>query len=240
VALERQHDARAGAFLAIATLAKIFPGVLGVILLVQRRWRAVGYTCVAAAAVCALSVAVLGTRVWHDFVFYHLPRLQSGEALRFMTASAREVESNRAPFGIPFKLAALGYTGWGWAQARRIQSVYTALLLALTAYAGWRPAGPQHRLTVWLAILMLASLRSPFAPIYVVATVIVLFLVLTAEVRSRRQLAYFLCALAMFSIPTPGTDPKTLIAVSLVQMVLQFALLLWAALRREHDVVGRG
>src|SRR5262245_1993658 len=180
VALERRRDGLTGALLAAATLAKIFPGLLGVLLLVQRRWRAVGLTALAAAAICALSVAVLGTEVWREFLFYHLSRVQSGEALRFMAASTREIAFNLAPFGIPFQLGALGLEGWGWSQSRLFGNVYTALLLMLAVLAGRNEGSPRHRLTVWLAILLLASLRSPYAAPFVLTTLIVFFLVLVA------------------------------------------------------------
>ncbi len=106
VALERRRDGLTGALLAAATLAKIFPGLLGVVLLVQRRWRAVAFTALAAAAICALSVAVIGTKVWRDFLFYHLPLVQSGEALRFLAASPREIDVQRGPLRHPVQARA--------------------------------------------------------------------------------------------------------------------------------------
>lgn len=61
VTLERQKDKLTGTLLAAATLSKISPGVLGIVLLMQKRWRAAAMTALAAVAICALSVAVLGT-----------------------------------------------------------------------------------------------------------------------------------------------------------------------------------
>ena len=234
VALERRRDGLTGALLAVATLAKMWPGLLGVPILVQRRWRAAGITVLVAAALCALSVAVLGTKVWRDFLFYHLPAVQSGEALRFLAASPREIAFNVAPFGIPFKLRELGLEGWGWDRARLFGNVYTAVLLVLAALAGRNEGAPRHRLTVWLAVVMLGSLRSPYAAPFVASTVIVLFLVLVAEVRSPRGVAAFVAVVAAFSVPTPSSDPWTLIAVSLAQVVALYAFLLWAVLRRER------
>jgi alpha-1,2-mannosyltransferase len=233
VALETRRDGLTGALLAAATLAKIFPGLLGVVLLVQRRWRAVGFTVLGAAVLCALSVAVLGTGVWRDFLFYHLPRVQSGEALRFMAATLREIGFNLAPFGIPFKLGALGLEGWGWDRARLFGNAYTALVLVLAALAGRNKGSPQHRLTVWLAIVMLGSLRSPYAAPFVVSTVVVLLLVLVAEVRGRRGLAAFVAVCALFSLPSPPSGPTGAIAMSLVRAVALYAFLVWAVLRRE-------
>jgi hypothetical protein len=199
----------------------------------QRRWRAAAFTVLAAVALCALSVLVLGTGVWREFLFYHLPRVQSGEALRFLAASPREVAFNLAPFGIPFKLAALGLDGWGWDQARRFGNVYTAVVLVLAALAGRNAGSPQHRLTVWMAVVMLGSLRSPYAAPFVLSTLVVLFLVLAAEVRSRRGLWAFIAGCALFSLPTPFSDPRAAMATSLVRACLLYALLVWAALRRE-------
>lgn len=231
VALERRRDGMAGALLATATLSKIFPGLLLVIFLVQRRWRAVGFTCLAATAICALSVAVLGTKVWGDFFLYHLPHVQSGEALRFMAGDDREIAFNLAPFGIPFKLAALGLAGWGWGEARLFGNIYSALLPVLAVLAARGRRSPQQRLTAFLALLMFASLRSPFAAPFVVSTMILLFVVLVTEVRSRRGVAAFVAALAIVSLPTPGFDPKVEIATSLVRELALYAFLLWLVVR---------
>jgi hypothetical protein len=231
VALEKRHDGAAGALRAGTTLAKIFPGVLGVLLLVQRRFRAVGATVAAAAALVALSVAVLGTRVWRDFFLYHLPRVQSGEALRFLAESPKNIEFNLAPFGLPFKLAALGIAEVGWPEARAIANLYTVLLLAVAAVAGLCKGSPQRRLTVWLAIVMLASLRSPFAAPFVLCAVTLLMLTMTAEVRSWRAGIAFVVAWALFSLPVALPDPKVAIAVSLARAGGLYAFLLWGALR---------
>jgi MFS family permease len=233
VALERQKDGLTGALLAVAALAKIFPALLGVVLLMQRRWRAVGYTVVIAAALCALSVALLGTKVWHDFVFYHLPKVQSGEAFQFMAESDQNIEFNLSFFGVPFKLGALGLAGWGWAQTRMFSRVYAVLLVALTVLASRNQGSPRHRLSVWLAVVMLGSLQSPFAATFVAVTMIMLLLAMTTEVRGRRDVAAFVATLAVFSLPVPGLGAKAAIAVSLVRMVPLYAFLAWVALRRE-------
>jgi hypothetical protein len=234
VALERQKDGLTGALLAVAALAKIFPALLGVILLMQRRWRAVGFTVVVALALCALSVGVLGIKVWHDFVVYHLPRVQSGEAFRFMAEADQNIEFNLSFFGIPFKLGALGLQGWGWGQTRLFSRIYTVLLLALTVLASRNEGSPQHRLTVWLAIVMLGSLQSPYAAVFVLVTLMLMLLAMVPEVRSRRDTAVFVATLALFSLPVPGLSAKAAIAVSLVRMVPLYGLLTWAVLRRER------
>jgi hypothetical protein len=85
---------------------------------------------------------------------------------------------------------------------------------------------------------MFASLRSPYAALFVLTTFILLLLVLAAEVRSRRDLAAFVTLVALFSVGGPATDPKTTIAVSLARMVVLAAVLLWVVLRREPVAAG--
>ncbi len=232
VALEKRRDHLAGALVAVTTLAKIHPGLLGVMLLAQRRWRAVGAAVAVALCLVALSMVVLGTPVWRDFLFYHLPKVQSGEALRFLAENRREIDGNLAPFGIPFKLAALGFANWGWAQARTFGNVYTLFLLGLAVLAGRNKGDPQHRLAVWIAVSMLASLRSPYAAMFVLSTAQLVFLVLAAEVRSRRTLAAFVVTWALFSLPLPLTNPDVTMAVSLARGVALLGFLSWVALRR--------
>lgn len=234
VALEEGRDGVAGVLLAVALLAKIFPGLLGVLLLVNRRWRAVGATAASAAALVALAAAVLGTQVWRDFLFYHLPKIQSGEALRFMAESDQSILFNLAPFGIPFKLAALGLPGWGWPQARAIGSAYTALLFALAWLAGRNRGTPRHRLTVWLAVVMVASLRSPYAAPFVLSTITLLLLAMTAEVRSWKHVVAVVVTLAFFSIPVPIQGLRLALLWSLTQLGLSYLFFLWVLLRRER------
>jgi hypothetical protein len=230
VALERRQDGLAGTLLAVATLAKIFPGLLGVLLLTQRRWRAVGFTFLAAAAICGLSVAVLGTQVWSDFLYYHLPHVQSGEALQFLAGSTREIAFNLAPFGIPFKLETLGLEGWGWAEARIIGNIYTLLLFLLAVLAGRKQGSAQHRATAWMAIVMLASLRSPYAAPFVLSTMSLVFLMLVAEVRSRWSLAAFVVVVIVIVGP-PSADVEVEVLTSLVRMAVLYGLCGWLVLR---------
>lgn len=237
VALERRQPGLAGSLLAVATLAKIFPGLLGVMVLVQRRWRAVGFTVLAAALIGGLSLVVLGSQVWRDFFFYQLPRVQSGEALRFMVATPREVAFNAAPFGIPFKLAALGFEGWGWPEARLFGNLYSVLLLVLAVMAARNQGSPRHRLCVWMAMVVLASLRSPYAAPFVLCGLVLLGLPLVAEVRSRTSLVVFLAIASTFTLQTPPSAPSLDIALSMVRLLVVYVVLVWVVLRKERGAV---
>src|SRR6185295_14711608 len=127
----------------------------------------------------------------------------------------------------------LGLADWGWAEARRFGSVFTVVLLVLAALAGRNQGSPRHRLTVWLALLLLASLRSPYAAPFILSTMVVLLLVLAAEVRSRRGLAAFVAIFAVFSLPVPAPGPAAEIAISLVRAFALYAFLVWAMLRKD-------
>lgn len=232
VALERRRDGLAGTLLAFAAMAKVFPGLLGAVLLIQRRWRAAAFAGVVAAATGALSLALLGPKVWTDFVFYQVPMIQSGEAYGFMTDSSQNIEFNLAPFGIPFKLAALGLKGWGWEQARLIGTLYSVLLLAVVVVGSRTRGGAGHRLTRWLALLMLASLRSPFAPPFVMVTVVLLLLVLATEARATRGAVGVFALWVLLLAALPVHLPPN-IAASLARMIVLYAFLGWVVLRRE-------
>lgn len=239
VALEQRRDGAAGALLAAATLSKIFPGLLGVVLLMHKRWRAVGATALAALLLCALSTALLGTQIWSDFLFYHLPKVQSGEALGFL-ATGINVTFNIAPFGVPFKLDALGFEGWGWEQARLFGTLYTVLVFALALLAGRNTGSPQHRLTVWMALVMLGSLRSPYAAPFVLVAVVLHLLFLTAEVRSWRGALALVACYSTFVLAIPLPDPKLDVALSLARTLALYAFLVWSVLRKEQPPLASG
>jgi hypothetical protein len=81
---------------------------------------------------------------------------------------------------------------------------------------------------------MCASLRSPYAAPFVVTTVILLLLVMTAEVRSRGTAFAFAITYAIFSFPMPISDPWRAMAWSLTQVGLLYLLLLRVTLRRAQ------
>jgi hypothetical protein len=92
VALERRRDGLAGGLLAAATLAKIFPGLLGVVLLVQGRWRAVGFTALPGwpAGVYCQGGDVYRVRI---VVASELPRDRSTLLVRLMAAGPGLVDA---------------------------------------------------------------------------------------------------------------------------------------------------
>jgi len=200
VALERHKYALGGGLLAFATLAKISPGLLGLLLLIRRRFAAAVAVTLMAVIVIAASWPASGREPWTDFVTYHLPKLATGDALAFL-AEPRDAIFNLAPFGVPFKLAALGFEGWGWDQARMFGDIYTLVVVIVTVLAGLRDGPPRHRAIVWTSILFLAALRSPFAPDYVACTLVFTHLLLAEEVQTRAQLGWYIGGWILLTLP---------------------------------------
>jgi hypothetical protein len=150
--------------LAFVSLSKIFPAALLVMLVGRRQWRELLWTIAFAVLFVGLTVALFSPQPFVDFVRYQLPRIMSGDAFRFLKAWPWTVGYNQSVFGIPLKLAALGVPGMSWAVAGWVANIYALLFCGLLLYlarAAWR--GPlQTGPLLWLTLLHLASLRSPF------------------------------------------------------------------------------
>ena len=154
-----------GALLAVSAVSKIFPGILGLYLLARRRWREVAWTAGFAILFCALALAVLGPAPFEAFVTYELPRLSSGEAFARPFSRPFAVARNMAPFGIPLKLGWLGVPGMSLETGRLVSMGYGLAVLALALWSARRPPrSTEGAVGVWLALLSLGTLASPFAP----------------------------------------------------------------------------
>lgn len=171
-----------GALLALAIVSKIFPGILGLDLLLRRRWRDALSTAAFALVFCGAIYAVVGPVPFRAFVDFELPRLSSGEAFARPFSRAFAVAHNMSPFGAALKLEKLGLPGMGMAAAKVFSAIYGLALVGLAIWAARRgrlgtdgPAGQgaTRELSVWLALLSLGTLASPFAPAnYVLASVV--------------------------------------------------------------------
>jgi len=75
------HQARAGALVAIAAAAKIFPLLFFVFFLQRRAWRALAWGAVTGVAALGLSVAVFGWNVHRTYLLEILPWALHGEAM---------------------------------------------------------------------------------------------------------------------------------------------------------------
>jgi hypothetical protein len=168
--LERGRRKTGALLLALATTTKIFPGLLLVHLAVRRRWRDIAATLAAIALLVGLAALVLGTGPLVAFVTDHVPRMASGEAFSFTEGNP----DNYSLYSLAFKLSALGLDV-GRGLGATLAWLWTIVAVALAALASRYRREPAQEAIVWLGILCLATLRSPFAPSYTSITTLWLF-----------------------------------------------------------------
>ncbi|MBP1690767.1 MAG: rane protein [Bacteroidetes bacterium] len=151
--------------LAASMVAKIFPGMLFIYLIARRKWREVAWTTAAGIALTVLAFLVVGPASFQSFFEHHLPRLSSGEAFARPFAREFAVARNMSPFGIPLKLGALGVDGMTLEVGRVVSMVYLAGIVGLAIWAGRRrPRSGTEAASVWISLVSLGTLASPFAP----------------------------------------------------------------------------
>jgi hypothetical protein len=236
VAFDRGRPALGGALLAFAILSKISPGLLGVVLLAQRRWRDALWTAGFGLGWTVLALIVFGPVPFEAFVVYQLPRLDSGAALEFFTKNDFDLASNMAPFGVPFKLEKLGFVvGDTWAIAAKLGLAVTLFAFVMSALGGYRmPAPPlgdrRIQAGMWLAVLTLGAMRSPFAPPYITFSALWLASLWVAEVeRGRQAAALALVVLLMLGIPLESVP--AMVTLGLISQAVLLGMVVWFLLR---------
>lgn len=237
ILIARGRAAVGGTALALAILSKLFPAILLVPLALQRRWRALGWTFGASAALTALALVTLGTDVFTAFVDYHLPRLLDGRAFAFGDAwpelAGLVTAGNQGAHGIVHKLVALGVPGVDASMTRIVGAIANLGVLAAAVAIGLRAGdrGRAERATAWLGLLGLASLTSPGAWADYVPLTCVWALVWILPIARRRPIAMPL-AVACLVLQTTllGTmplgswiNPRFMLTVSLLGSLAMFA-----------------
>ncbi len=161
---ERRRHVLGGALLGYAIVSKLYPGVLILYLLLRRDWRAVGWTAAAGVTLTIIAIADVG---WTPFAAFldHLPKILSGEAFPGLRQPAPIAVNESIP-GVVFKLGLFGVPNMGFAAARIVGWIYTGVLVAAIVWFVRRQSDPKLDPLVWIAILILATLRSPFLPSY--------------------------------------------------------------------------
>lgn len=238
VAFHERREATGGALLAFTILSKISPGVLGVVLLAERRWRSAAWSAGFGALLLALSVVTLGVDPLASFFTYTIPRLGSGEVFAFMDDDPFSVITNMSPFGLPFKLQLIGLdVGDPWILARRLGRGYSVVLVALAVFAALRRSGDRRTQAVtWMSLLVLAALQSPFAPGYTLMALLWALTLLAVEVGTLRAgVALALLWLGLVVV-VPWSDLSLFAAHSVLQSALAVAVPVWLILRprRPH------
>jgi alpha-1,2-mannosyltransferase len=229
LAFERGRPAVGGALLGALTLFKIFPGILLLLLVFQRRWRSVAWTVGFALVILIAAVAFLGRAPFDALFSYQLPRLASGAAFESIFAHPDAIADNESVYGMVQKLSLLGMPGMSTGTAVAVTWVYTIALIVLAAIGARGSSARLPRALVWLSLIQLASLRSPFTPdeyaLFAVLWILVQLLA-SHEWRPRRVVALaVLIVLANLVVPTIPIMPiKALLTVTLVRQLVFFAL----------------
>lgn len=245
LAFELRRPALGGFALALTIAAKISPGLFGVVLLVQRRWRDAAWTAAFGALLLLASLAAYGAEPMVSWLTYTLPRLGSGEAFAEIFEHGHSVALNFAPAGVPFKLGLLGVElDDPWALARRVNQVFTLVVVGLAVTVGLRyraePGRPRAtRAIAWMVLLFFASLRSPFAPTYVAFSLLWAISLLSVEVETWRGGVGLVVLFLLLSIAPPLAPA----ALSAYVMAVEGVILVFAIgllLRRPPERGGPG
>ena len=235
VAFDGDQPVIGGALLALAILSKLSPGVLGVVLLAERRYRAAAWTAGFGLLYLALSAFTIGVEPLRSFLSYTLPRINSGEAFAFMDDTTFSKLINMAPFGLPFKLQLLGLdVGDPWALGRRIGHAYSVVLIILAIVAVRRSGDRRARAMVWMSLLVLAALHSPFAPAYATIGLLWALSLLAVEVRGRGGAVALVLLFVGLTVPLLVPDVRLQALSSLLEFALTLGVPLWLILRRAR------
>jgi hypothetical protein len=162
VLFERRHRAAGGALLAFASVGKLYPSLLCVYLLARREWRALAWMAAFSAGFIGLTFVDLG---WAPFAAFRerLPGLIGGQAFPAFRNPAPTAMNFSIP-GLVFKLKLFGVPGMSFGAMRIVGWFYTLVVGGATLLAGLRIWRDREKPLVWMAILILATLRSPFLP----------------------------------------------------------------------------
>ena len=240
VLFARGREAAGGVLLGYACVGKIYPGMLVLYLILRRQWHAVVWTSGFALAFLLLSVADSGVAPIVAFL-EHLPGILGGEAFpAFRNPGA--VAINVSVPGLVFKAKLFGVAGMSFATSKLLGWIYTLVVVAAIAMAARRTLRDDEAPPVWLAILILATLRSPFLPQgYGVFTAIWLVtLVAARRPPTVKTIFWAVAAWIAFNLYVPmdwGLGPRTLAVISTIPqttMVIVTILALRRPVAAEH------
>jgi alpha-1,2-mannosyltransferase len=162
---ERKQAAVGGALLGFAVL-KIFPGILCVYLLFNRQWRALFWTLLFSLIYIVIAYSVFGYKPFADFLSYQLPRMADGEVWAWLESANATAAMNDSVPGIVLKLRMLGLSGMDRHLMAIIAWAWSAAIVLMTWMAATHggTAPRLHKVGVFIALLGLAALHSPFVP----------------------------------------------------------------------------
>lgn len=236
IAFESKRPALGGGLLAFSIIAKISPGILVILLLAQGRWRDLAWTLGFGLLYTLACILFFGIAPVESFLTYQLPQIVSGDSMKWFASLTTNIVVNTGPFSIPFKLDALGLPiGDPWAVARPINTAFTLLIVALAVVLGRQQRNRPQSLYLWVALLMLSSLQSPFSPGYVMMPMLWLLTLLAADVKSVKGIALWTAAWILLAFPLPLPDGPALV-FSMVQQAVMYGVIV-IALRRGAGAI---
>jgi hypothetical protein len=235
VLIERRRYAAGGALLAGAIVSKLYPGALLVYLLARKDWRGAAWTVGMGALFAALALLDLGWAPYAGFLD-QLPRLMSGEAFPAFR-NPRATAINFSVPGLIFKAKLFGVPGMGFPVARIVGWMFSAVVVWTIWRVAKRPLAEAEKPLVWLAIVVLATLRSPFLPQAYAALppLWLLTLVAATYAPTARTLLLTLLGWLCFNVVWPldwAIDPRALALLTGVPQALTVAVIV-LALRRK-------
>jgi hypothetical protein len=246
----RDRPILGGALFGFAVF-KLFPGILGIYLIATRRWKAVGWTLAFSLLYTAITYLWVGDEPFRALFQYQLPRMASGEAWSFLELKELGFVAaiNDSVPGLVYKLNALDVPVATRSLVQQVSWVWTLIVVALTIFSATR-ATKMSRLELaasWLALLALASFRSPFLPDHtgLFAPLWIWSLIAAGSAHTTRRTALFalmwaaLAAVLPF-VGTPLDNGLDRFVVSAISQVIAVTLCLWAVLRRPASMNNLG
>ena len=224
---EKRRWAAGGALLAFATVSKLYPGMLLVYLLVRRQWHALAWTTGLSVGLVLLTLVDTGPAQYSAFLA-HLPGLLGGEAFPAFRNPAATAINFSVP-GLVFKLKLFHVPGMSFGVAKVVGWIYTAIAVWATVWIARRSTSVAQRPLLWLAILIMGTLRSPFLPqaYAAIPPLWLLTLLVAGLVPSPRKMVLLLLACLVLNIFWPldrPMDPRWLAALSTVAQIATIAV----------------
>jgi len=165
LAFEARRPILGGALLAFAIAGKVFPGILLLLLLFQKKWRDAAWTIGFILGYTVFALLVFGIEPFMAFFTYQLPRLLSGKAIDFFTKTPEEylalIGTNNSLYAFTQQMIALGFPYMTRAVIAVLGWIYTLLLVGLTAWSAGSKSMRLPQAFIWFSLLNLAVLRSP-------------------------------------------------------------------------------
>ena len=234
----KRKFASGGTVLAYVTASKLYPAMLLVYLLMRRQWRAFIFTAAAGIILAIIALYVTG---WQSYLAFmkHLPGLLSGESFpAFRNPFAMAI--NFSIPGIVFKLKLFGLAGMDFNAVKIVGWIYNLILIVIIVAVARRnnKTGEESPIQ-WMAILILATLRSPFLPQGYAAfpPLWLLTLLVASHIPTRKTLVLFFLAWVSLNINIPvdsGMDPRLAAVIGFIPQSIMIAIALLALRPTRH------